>query len=536
MRCAIVERMVWRSLVGALVVLAAACTAATRRTPEDDAAALGEIGGASGVVAAAPAEVPSDDRPELEACLGLEALDGRSATAEAKARGFRVDLYPSAPVRCPALPTLEDGAENPLAARGGLAPLVVDLEAFLRPEVGVREAVALLGPALLCSNSYARFLDVHTAPSIPGVLQASFTIDDGELIEVQIEFEASVEIAWEELTRRFGASTKSMPGPHSHYPPDDHFDVAGVGIRGYFLIGTDERGSTRPRRHVRRLSLRRHRVEAPLPQRFASEADLVALAAHALGARPRDAHEYYGVLGKQLGSGRGSVRFETSDEKNLRAVTIETDEGAPHDARSIAVKVVNLVTVSPDSFAAALAAATDLPPPTVERRPEAARITALEPGGRARGEVVLGFLDGRVKTMTIRRLDLSPQTSPEALASARVGYPYVRLRVEGNPVEALDLPLDAAALRARGVRSYRAFTATEPRIWLLVFERSGEVSQEEVERGIAELLPDDGPPYYRESTATGPWVLVTGFPGEKPVSPEMEAARVAFLASWAGEE
>lgn len=117
------------------------------------------------------------------------------------------------------------------------------------------------------------------------------------------------------------------------------------------------------------------------------------------------------------------------------------------------------------------------------------------------------------------------------------GHPLARLRVADNPVVALDHPLPQAELTALGVRSYRAFTATAPRVWLLVLEFATHAQLLAAQPKLSTLLGDDDtPPYYRETSSTGTWLLVTGFPSHKPVSPEMAAARTVFTSQWAGEE
>lgn len=133
------------------------------------------------------------------------------------------------------------------------------------------------------------------------------------------------------------------------------------------------------------------------------------------------------------------------------------------------------------------------------------------------------------------------QAAPAAPAAASTpdldGYPLARLRVPQNPIEALDLPVPSDRLAALGARSYQAFTATSPRVWLLVFEFADQRALEAALPRLDEILgAGDVPPYYRRPVYTGAWLLLTGFPGHKPVSPEMERARMAFVQAWAGEE
>lgn len=128
------------------------------------------------------------------------------------------------------------------------------------------------------------------------------------------------------------------------------------------------------------------------------------------------------------------------------------------------------------------------------------------------------------------------KTEPNVVTDLR-GYPWARIAVVGNPVEPLEWPLDATKLAALGVRSHRAYSATTPRVWLFAFEFDDQAALLAAQREIEALVGEpNGAPYYRESSFTGAWLLVTGFPSEKPVSPQMHAARLAFISAWAGEE
>jgi hypothetical protein len=129
-----------------------------------------------------------------------------------------------------------------------------------------------------------------------------------------------------------------------------------------------------------------------------------------------------------------------------------------------------------------------------------------------------------------------PAAAPASAPTAPLaGYPLSRLRVASNPVEPLDFPIADAELKSRGVRTYHALTATAPQVWLLVFEFERSADLVAAAADPKKVLPTE-PPYYAKTSSTGRWLLVTGFPGSKPVSPEMEAARATFLSQWAGEE
>ena len=114
------------------------------------------------------------------------------------------------------------------------------------------------------------------------------------------------------------------------------------------------------------------------------------------------------------------------------------------------------------------------------------------------------------------------------------GYPLARLNVQGNPVVPLALELDDGALKKLGVKQVHRYSGTTPTVWLIAFETSSYAAAEALAKKLDQLFPQA--PYSRKTSITGAWLLVTGFPGTKPVSPQMEAARTDFISSWAGEE
>ena len=114
------------------------------------------------------------------------------------------------------------------------------------------------------------------------------------------------------------------------------------------------------------------------------------------------------------------------------------------------------------------------------------------------------------------------------------GYPLARLNVKGNPVVPLAVELDDGALKKLGVKQVHRYSATTPTVWLIAFETANYEAATTLEKKLDQLFPEA--PHYRKTSITGAWLLVTGFPGTKPVSPEMEAARIEFISSWAGRE
>lgn len=123
-----------------------------------------------------------------------------------------------------------------------------------------------------------------------------------------------------------------------------------------------------------------------------------------------------------------------------------------------------------------------------------------------------------------------------AVATLPEGYPFSRLKSPKNPLEPLAFERSRAELDAWGVRSVHAASATAPRVWLIVLEFANQASLLAALPKIERHLADAPPPHYVKTTYTGAHLLVTGFPGDKPVSPEMEFARTDLLSAFAGEE
>lgn len=349
-------------------------------------------------------ELVLDESREPDGCLGLERLDWKTAPAEAMARGYKAAVHVPAPVRCPELPTLAAGADNLLAARGELAPVLVDVDGFLRPEVGVAEALALLGPPVLCDNSETRWLGIDAAPRDAGVLRGEITVRDGEMTGISIEFDPPVTISLEPWIRRFGAPEKVTASLHAHLP-DDVFTIKTGDYAARLVVRTMESGRGEGPRRVRKVALSRSRRDAELPRVYRAERELVAVTARVLRARAIDAHELYGYVGTFRGRAGARVVLRPRPDSNVFEAWITAPAGAPHDALALHVRLRERVPVDPTAFAAALAFALGVPPPQVAVDGEVARIAVRDGEGAARGEVVVEFEDGRARTLTVTRAD-----------------------------------------------------------------------------------------------------------------------------------
>jgi hypothetical protein len=113
--------------------------------------------------------------------------------------------------------------------------------------------------------------------------------------------------------------------------------------------------------------------------------------------------------------------------------------------------------------------------------------------------------------------------------------PWARLQ----GVAPIEITPDTAHWQRLGVKSAHAFLGEKPAVLLVVYEFA---DPQALLAAKDELLAIEPPPdalqvrtppgFYRKASWTGAWLLIAGFPAEKPPSPQMEAARDAFLRAF----
>jgi hypothetical protein len=110
------------------------------------------------------------------------------------------------------------------------------------------------------------------------------------------------------------------------------------------------------------------------------------------------------------------------------------------------------------------------------------------------------------------------------------------LRRPGRAAFPLDLDLSSVDRSAQHISDIRTFQVEAPRMWLLVVELASNAAANRARPELLTALGREGKPYYPRAVANGRCLLIVGFPGEKPVSPEMEAAQAEYVQAFAGEE
>jgi hypothetical protein len=194
---------------------------------------------------------------------------------------------------------LEAGDPSALAASPGpLAGLVMDLEAALRADVGVPEAVALFGPPAQCDRSPGSpYAGMRLAPRHRGVHAVTLETKDEALIGILVEYDPPVTVDIVALAERWGRPGEgpAMPGGWAPGPDTFHLDTAHFCAQ--LLLERRAWDDPRTARRIGRLILRRTPMIEILPDSLSTQGDLVRLLALALTPVAPDPVAFYGTIG-----------------------------------------------------------------------------------------------------------------------------------------------------------------------------------------------------------------------------------------------
>jgi hypothetical protein len=151
-------------------------------------------------------------RPAFADPPKLVYIDSLDALHAAQKRGLKRSMIMSDAIVCP---TIAKPANDPkpLAARGELARTVVDLDGFMRADIGVEEAVALLGPPVLCRASVVG-TDVFIDMQLPtrGDVDVMLETENGGLIGIHVELAKPAIVDMAKLEKQRGPS-RIFEGP-----------------------------------------------------------------------------------------------------------------------------------------------------------------------------------------------------------------------------------------------------------------------------------------------------------------------------------
>lgn len=333
-------------------------------------------------------------------------LDSVAATQAARGKGLKVDLFVPYPVSCPIVDKPK-GDSKLLAAKGNLAGLLVDMEGFLRADMGIAEAVELLGEPVLCNGgAVPGYLDMHLAPRDPSVRQVTLETHDGELIGVIVEFEKTVTVDTLLLEKRYGKS-RTMPGPLDSFEAgSDVFDVDGSAYRAHFSFAHRKHSDPPQAREVHEIIFRRTSMIRILPDGFHTSAEVARLIALALHSPAPSAIDFAGTLG--LYNKPVNRRVEFGSPLPIRNITtaavVLRDDPTNDRVHRVEVTFAAPIPGSAQSLAQSLETLLKLPKLTVSPEGNRQRIDVAD-GSTKRGNVLVQVSGAGVKAIEIVRAD-----------------------------------------------------------------------------------------------------------------------------------
>lgn len=200
-------------------------------------------------------------------------------------------------VPCPAIAPAKADPQL-LAARGGLAGVLVDPEGFLRPEIGIPEAVALLGAPSLCGEGASPgYLDLYLVPRSPRAHLVELETKDGELIGIVVELDPPATVDMTALRKRHG-KPRYLPAPMDSFQAGgETFDLATKSFTGQLMISHKSGQDPATAWQVHQVILRRASLADQLPEGFHTAADVDRLIGLTLRSRAPDPVDFYGTLG-----------------------------------------------------------------------------------------------------------------------------------------------------------------------------------------------------------------------------------------------
>lgn len=338
-----------------------------------------------------------------------EKLDPKQALQAAQAAGLKQALMVPYALRCPEI-AAPKGDVKLLAARDKLAGLAIDFDGFMRGDMGVPEAVALLGKPVLCSRHTpgpGRYLDLHLAPSLPNLHEAYLETRDGELIGIVLGFEKPVAVDVAALEKRYGKAKKGTAPLDSFEAGSDDLAIQNSEFRAQVILSHRAHSDPPTNRQVHQVILRRTAMLSLLPEGFHSEQDVVRLLALALASRAPDPVEFAGTLGVYSQPVNGRIAYGNSlPVRNVDSAATElTNKGGLNNVRTLTVTFKEPVRCSAEGLASGLASALRLPRPAAKSVAGHMSLEVKDGAGRARGTVLLDFAGGALKSVAIERFD-----------------------------------------------------------------------------------------------------------------------------------
>jgi hypothetical protein len=247
--------------------------------------------------------------------------------------------------------------------------LVVSPDGFLRPDIGVPEAVALLGDPVQCDDSgefglatWALF--PHAANAHPLRLE----LDDDQLAGIDIRFATPVAVDMVALAKRFGAPHPLPEPPYAGLPDGDRFEVTTDAYVAQLMFNHRDAAEPPTAWHVTDLIFRREPKVDIIPFSYRTEADVQRLIALALRPRAPLPVQFFGYIGTlERKDGDHITLVQGGLDRNITMASIERRTVGKRDyLKSLSVAFTQPIAVT------SIAATPNLDPTIVD-----GKLTAL---------------------------------------------------------------------------------------------------------------------------------------------------------------
>ncbi|HRI64237.1 MAG TPA: hypothetical protein PK156_08360 [Polyangium sp.] len=333
-------------------------------------------------------------------------LDSLSALKAAQAKGLKVSLLVPYPVHCPHIEAPK-GDVGVFKAKGKLADLVIDMEAFVRTELGVPEVVAIFGEPVLCNDgAVPGYLNMHLAPRDPAIQQVTVETHDGDLIGLVVEYEKTVTIDIAALESRYGKSERTMAPLDSFEAGGDAFSFDGKAFQARYIFSHRKRSEPLNAREVYQYIFRRSSMIEILPDGFRSADDVARLIALALRPRPPEPVAFAGTLGIYSPPVNGRIAFGTAPPiRNISSAAVGLrDEGTRKFVTTLEATFQSPIAGDAQAFVRALGNRLGLAPPKVTDDGKRKQLEIADDKG-GRGRILLDLGPSGLRAIEIIRAD-----------------------------------------------------------------------------------------------------------------------------------
>lgn len=357
--------------------------------------------------AAKPVAPPAASAPAVKGAPAEVHLGAMDALKQAQAAGLKSTIMVSYAVRCPEVAPPKNDVQ-PLVARDKLAGLIIDIDGFLREDMGLAETVAVLGKPVLCNHmTPGRYTDMHVVPKPTNLSDASIETRDGEVIGVVLRFEKPVPVDLKALEAKYGPSKKGGAPLDSFEAGSDDLTISNAAFRAQLMLSHRDHKDPPTARQVHQMILRRTATLDLLPEGFHNEQDIVRLLGLSLAPRAPDLVQFGGTLGvySPLADGRiaygSALPVRNIDTASCQVVT----RNGVKDVRTLTVTFKDAVPCTAEGLAKGLAALLKIPQPTIKTVSGQLGMEVKDAQNHPRGTLLLDFSGNALKTIHLERFD-----------------------------------------------------------------------------------------------------------------------------------